>query len=376
MLLRKIWSHVWKRLRQINAVKNIHLFILKYRYREAFKQLKKTKGEERFLIFLTPAYENLGDQAIYLAEKEFLKRNFSEKSPLGITGELYRKFRDEIKQYITERDIIMVTGGGFLGSLWSEENTAFLNIVEDFQDNPILVFPQTVYFHQDEEGKHLVMKMRQVLKGHRKIFFCARDKATYNIMLENNLIEKEKIALLPDMVTFLDEVQKNYQIEIQPKVLFCLRNDPEKISHGNILDQITKKITENHLEIEYSDTVKEAKLYEKEMVKKISAKWSLFAKYRLIVTDRLHGMLFATILGRPCIVLDNCSGKVEGTYQWLSYLDYVKFVREGDNVSNKIDYLLKKQIPCLYENGLLLPFFKQLVNVIKEMMNNEGTIGD
>lgn len=368
MLLHKIWRYIWKKLNQIKVVKSAHLFILKYRYREAFKQLKKTKGEKRFLIYLTPAYENLGDQAIYLAEKEFLKRNFGENSPLGITGELYRKFRDEIKQYITERDIIMVTGGGFLGSLWPEENTAFLNIVEDFQDNPILVFPQTVYFQKDEDGNRLILKMRQVLKGHKKIFFCARDKATYEVMQKNDLIEKEKIALFPDMVTFLDKVQKNFQTGIQQKVLFCLRNDSEKVCHGDMINRIIKKIEESHLQIEYGDTVKESKLYEKEMVDKISAKWSSFAQYRLIVTDRLHGMLFAIILGRPCIVLNNCSGKVEGTYQWLSYLDYVKFVRDGDKVEDKIDFLLKKQVPCLYDNEPLLPYFNKLADIIKKMI--------
>ena len=51
-----------------------------------------------------------------------------------------------------------------------------------------------------------------------------------------------------------------------------------------------------------------------------------FRKSKLVVTDRLHGMLFAAITGTPCIALGNSSGKVKGVYDWLTHLDYIQYV--------------------------------------------------
>ena len=62
----------------------------------------------------------------------------------------------------------------------------------------------------------------------------------------------------------------------------------------------------------------------------VERKFDEFRRARLVITDRLHGMIFAAITGTPCIALNNSSGKVEGVWSlWLRHLDYVKFVREA-----------------------------------------------
>ena len=40
-----------------------------------------------------------------------------------------------------------------------------------------------------------------------------------------------------------------------------------------------------------------------------------FASARLVITDRLHGLIFSAITNTPCIAFDNLSGKVHGTYR-------------------------------------------------------------
>ena len=49
---------------------------------------------------------------------------------------------------------------------------------------------------------------------------------------------------------------------------------------------------------------------------------------RSLITDRIHGMLFAAVTGTPCIALDNVSKKVSGAYEWIQYLDYIQFKDE------------------------------------------------
>ena len=40
-----------------------------------------------------------------------------------------------------------------------------------------------------------------------------------------------------------------------------------------------------------------------------------YARRRVVVTDRLHGMIFAAVTGTPCVVLDNATHKSRDFYR-------------------------------------------------------------
>ena len=48
----------------------------------------------------------------------------------------------------------------------------------------------------------------------------------------------------------------------------------------------------------------------------------------IVVTDRLHGMIFAAITGTPCIALDNYNHKIRETYNWLEHLPYILYITD------------------------------------------------
>ena len=59
-----------------------------------------------------------------------------------------------------------------------------------------------------------------------------------------------------------------------------------------------------------------------------------------MITDRLHGMIYAYLTGTPCIVLDNVSGKVSHVYDlWLYNVPYIKFVADSSNTMEAIKEL-------------------------------------
>ena len=66
-------------------------------------------------------------------------------------------------------------------------------------------------------------------------------------------------------------------------------------------------------------------------------KWADFSACRLIITDRLHGMIFAAITGTPCLALDNISGKVKGGYEWIKELKYICFCNSQDELYEKVE---------------------------------------
>ena len=45
---------------------------------------------------------------------------------------------------------------------------------------------------------------------------------------------------------------------------------------------------------------------------------------KLVVTDRLHCMIFCAVTGTPCIAFDNSNKKISGVYKmWLGDLNYI-----------------------------------------------------
>ena len=107
---------------------------------------------------------------------------------------------------------------------------------------------------------------------------------------------------------------------------------------------------------------KEMKKFVEEEIKE---KMDDMRKSSLVITDRLHGMIFAVITGTPCIVFSNYNHKVKGTYEWISYLPYAKYVENGEEAIAWIPKLIKMQ-DCKYDNTPLLPYYDQLAQVVKE----------
>ena len=116
-------------------------------------------------------------------------------------------------------------------------------------------------------------------------------------------------------------LKPNFEIARNNKVLLCFRQDREKISsHQEVFDTL------KNLGIEYDMTdMNIHRKVSKENRKNVTyKKFEEFANYKMVITDRLHGMIFATITNTPCIAFDNKSKKVSGVYEWIKYLDYIK----------------------------------------------------
>ena len=58
-------------------------------------------------------------------------------------------------------------------------------------------------------------------------------------------------------------------------------------------------------------------LNDKERMIEIKKKIVEFSSCKIIVTDRLHGMIFSLIAGVPCVAIDNKNHKVSGVYKTI-----------------------------------------------------------
>lgn len=310
-----------------------HLYNKIYKY-NLIKNLKK--GEKRFILVGSPLHGNLGDHAITLAEKKYLNDNFKNMKIIEIPSVYFKKFKPTIKKYIKKEDIICIQGGGFFGSLWTYDADVIYETVRAFATNHIIIMPQTIFYENTEFGYKQFEFSKELLNRHKNLCICTRENISYDLARKNYT---NNIILVPDIVLYLYG-----KIPIASKdrqgVLLCFRNDKEK----NLSDDSTKYII-NKLRFEdgglkYTDTVVEYNIYEKNRDIEIQKKLEEFASAKLVITDRLHGMIFSAITRTPCIVMENNNYKIKGVYDWIKDTSNIKLlsdIEEFDNIYNELN---------------------------------------
>jgi len=103
-------------------------------------------------LFCAPDYGNLGDHAIAEAEHRFFKSAFGIELVEVPTGS-YSFCGPAVKAEIGPSDLQLITGGGFLGSLWIGMERQVREIVAAYPENRIIVLPQTYIGRRPPRGQ-------------------------------------------------------------------------------------------------------------------------------------------------------------------------------------------------------------------------------
>lgn len=275
-------------------------------------------NKKRMFLFGIPVHGNLGDQAILYAEKKFLKDKYPEYIIIEIESSVAVKFIDLFYKIIKSNDLILVHGGGFLGTIWMNEEEMFRTVITKFNKNKIIVFPQTIYFSKDDNGKKILEESKKIYYSHKNLYICCREKYSYEFMQKE--LPECKVLLIPDIVLYLPCVKN--EMNLRKNALFCIRKDKEKVQYN--FDEIINFLNDNKLKIDYTDTVISKKIYNFNRYKEIEKKFKQFSNYKIVITDRLHGMVFAYLTKTPCLVFENSSYKVKGLYEWIKKSTYIK----------------------------------------------------
>ena len=345
----KIIKKIYKRL--IKILMLIKIIILSMVYKN------------KIYIFGTPIHGNLGDQAILLGEREFLKDNFQNMKRIEVESSILKKFYKIIKKIVGD-SVILMHGGGFLGTLWKNEEEMFRITLKNFQKNTIIVFPQTIYFSDDIEERKYLEESKKIYSSHKKLYICCREKYSYEFM------QKEfplcNVLLIPDMVLYMDKLQGN---ENRQNILFCIREDKEKVQYNLEALKDTLK-SEYKVSIDVTDTVIQENIYTlKQCEKKVIEKIEQFQKYKLVVTDRLHGMVFAYLSKTPCLVFQNKSYKVKGLYEWIKDCNYIELVDENNMIDTSRKLLNIKEEQCADLKDRYIPLMELIRKSIGTYLN-------
>lgn len=102
----------------------------------------------------TPEHDNLGDHLIAESELELIKKIKPEYEVIEVTDMEYLWHREKLRAIITKKDLLVITGGGFLGSMWlyNAENTV-REIITDYPDNKLLFCHRQYFLKITKEEK-------------------------------------------------------------------------------------------------------------------------------------------------------------------------------------------------------------------------------
>ena len=316
-------------------------------------------------IFLigTSEHGNLGDAAITMGIREFIRENFKNYYFIEISTYDFSDRLSYLQKIINIDDIILLQGGGNLGNRYLNEENVRRTVIEKFPNNNIYILPQTIYF--DDSGSDELEKSIKIYNQHKHLTIFARGK----ISLENanKYFNNSKNYLSIDSALYL---HMDYNFE-RKGILCCIRDLDDESALDNVkytkLLNIIKSFDNN-----YSFTTNTSK----ESIKKMNLSQEVynqlenFAKHKLIITDRLHGLIFAIITNTPCIVLSSYNFKIKENYEMLKDNKTIFFIdKDIDSLNSIIKKCLSMKLNN-YKNDYKKDF-AEMASIIKGNKDNK-----
>lgn len=309
---------------------------------------------KKAILMGVPHHNNLGDNAIAIAEEKYIKENFNQYQYHKLSEETLERCIEKVTKHIDKEDLIFLHGGGNFGDEYLYVEEARRKVIQLLPNNRIIMFPQTIYFSDTEKGKKELLRSKEIYSKHKNLTILAREKISYEIIKKE--FPNNRVIQTPDIVTYLKETNNNQKRE---GLLFMIRNDREaKLSNKEIEE--VKEIAEKYFtKIEWNDTARGEGILEKNREKKLHELLEKYKRAKLVITDRLHGMIFAAITSTPCIALDNYNHKVKASSETLATCKYIIYTDQINKIEEKIDYLLNTHFEE-YDNTFAIQAFKKI----------------
>lgn len=266
-----------------------------------------------------PNYTNVGDSALWLGGREWLRRR---KVNVVYQCDIY-SYSPEVLARRLPRGPILISGGGNFGDLWPDHQRVRENILYDFPDRAVIQLPQSIHYHHAESIPPSV----SAFAGHKHVTLLCRDHKSYNFARQH--FTAAKVALCPDTAFLLGPLERPAP---QVDMIWQRRTDAEAVSelqteipgveYCDWLEEAPTPISEKAHRLwkelfaadadRHTASASFADTFEPVARERLERGCRLLSRGRVVVTDRLHGHILCILLGIPHVILDNSYGKVSG----------------------------------------------------------------
>lgn len=314
------------------------------RYQLSLLQAWMPSKKKVFLIG-TPEHSNIGDAAITLGEIAFFEKYYPEHLIIQLSTYNFEKWYAQIAAFVGIKDILFLQGGGNLGNRFLVEEKVRRRVIADFPNNQIVIMPQTVYFDDTLDGHKQLQLSKEVYNMHSNLTIFLRGKES--LSMAKNYFPN---ANCYDAIDMALNVKFNCNIE-RNGILLCIRDlDDEsgfdEVSYNKVIGTVfaidpnamkTKNINQDDIHANIYATMRR-EVVEEELKK--------FASHKVVVTDRLHGLIFAIITNTPCVLMSAYNQKIKEFYQYFKDSNAIFFIDKNiDKIKEAIELAFDVQTP-------------------------------
>lgn len=279
-------------------------------------------SKKHAFIFLAADYGNIGDIAISHAQKQYLTSVLTGYEVISIPISQTRFVLSSIKKQIKDDDMVTIIGGGNMGGIYPDIEELRQLVIKSFPSNRIVCFPQTLDWDDSAKSKRALKTIVKKYAKHPDIHIFARESITHDKLIELfNKYNNVNIGLVPDIVMSASAESLGATDSLETSgILKCLRNDKEVALSTTQYAIVDKALADTGHKITKTDTHAGGSQLDRDYCATLlSDKLNQFRAAKLVVTDRLHGMILCLLSGTPCLVLPNSNHKIRQTHiDWLS----------------------------------------------------------
>lgn len=281
-----------------------------------------------------PFHANMGDGLIWRGTEDFIAT--TGKKILSRSSFLSFRFNK-----INPQDIIILNGGGSFGDVWPMIMDFFLNVIQKYPENRIILLPQSAWYDNFSE----ISKHSDILSAHKDVHLIARDQYSFDLFSKH--FSSNNIYLTPDMAFAINpnRLRKWQNINKKRGVLYLRRIDKEWdpetqiFIKNSVISDWPTLTSPTYIEKCYFSLLNRTMYSIGHSLVSDSLYWpcvelsarlmilnrfldrgaDFLSDFKEIVTTRLHVLILATLLGIETKYIDNTTKKLSAyANTWLS----------------------------------------------------------
>jgi pyruvyl transferase EpsO len=304
-----------------------------------------------------PIFQNVGDSAIWLGTVAELRRLGYK---IAYICDQNHFSREVLERRLPPGSPILLQGGGSFGDLWPEHQLFRERVIADFPDRPIVQLPVSVVF-RDAAAEE---RARTVLNRHERLTVLFRDLDSFDYGRSNY---SANVVLCPDSAFGLEPPPRRAP---DVEVAMLVRTDKEQLTRvpplrgARVVDwtsgpgepgfsavwewqwrmsQWLGGLDTSRRGLAALEQAALRRLFHSMARRRLEFGWNVVGSGRVLVTDRLHGHILASLLHVPHVVLETGYGKVRAFYEAFSRdLEGVTFCEDPGELEGLVDRLLSR----------------------------------
>lgn len=271
-----------------------------------------------------PSHANVGDSAIWIGTRRILQKRFGSLPALVTRNKMFPRCMNEC---VSDGPIALLGGGNF-GDIWDGYWQNRVNVLRQFPNRKIIQMPQSIHF-ENIAGSALIQTQRAIA-SHRDFTLLVRDRVSFDFsqkyfdcpiyqcpdmaygmagLSEVNAPSCDILALLRSDIEKNAAVDVSFAREMGVEISDWFSSD-EKSSPKY---RVQKKISHAFERLGKFGMASLERNFASQADYQVSRGIEILSRGKAVITDRLHGHILCSLMGKPHVVLDNVYGKI-GNY--------------------------------------------------------------